>query len=267
MTAVVDAARILRHATRVAIHDLTAMYSWQSWLFGWVTRLIMQVIFYVLIGVLLEDRSAVEFLLVGNIVLMAASGVMFAVQSTQWERYSGTLPLLVAAPGRMMWVYLGRSVEWLADALGTTVIALLVVAPLFDLSLTVGQYAQIIPALFLISVATYGVSTLLGAIVLRKPDTRNIVANLAVGLMAIVSGANFPVTYLPTPIQWLSNVFPVTHGLRAIREIVAGASLSDTSSEIGLTLIVGIAWMTAAALLFERFFEAGRRDGSIAFES
>lgn len=265
MTAVTDSVRVLRHATSFGISELGAVYTWQSWLFGWVLRVVMQIIFYALIGLLLEDPAAVQFLLIGNVTMIAATVAMLSVQSTQWERYAGTFPLLVAAPSRVMWVYLGRSVEWFIDGLATSVIALLVVAPIFGIGLDLAEILRTIPLLLLVIVSTYGLGLLLGALVMRKPDVRNVVQNLATGTMAIVCGVNVPVEFFPQPVQWFAQVFPLTHGLRAVRAVVDGAVFTEVAGDAGLCLLVGVMWMVIAASIFERFAEAGRRDGSIDF--
>lgn len=265
MTALVDSLRVLRHATTFAISELGAIYSWQSWLFGWVLRVITQIIFYALIGILLEDPDLVQFLLIGNVALMAASNIMLAIPSTQWERYAGTLPFLVAAPSRVMWVFLGRSVEWFADALATSTIALAVVAPLFGVPLSPADIARVVPLLLLVIVASYGLATFLGAVVLRKPDVRNVVSNVTIAVMAIVTGANVPIEFFPTPVQWLAQPFPLTHGLEAIRGAVAGQGFADVRGAMITCVLTGAAWMVVAALTFERFAESGRRDGSIEF--
>lgn len=265
MTPVTDSLRVLRHAAVVAFAEIGAMYTWSSWLFGWVLRLIMQITFFALIGVLLDDPALVGFLVIGNVALMAASIVMLAIPSTQWERWAGTLPLLVASPSRVMWVFLGRSVQWFGDALATSVIALLVAAPMFGVDLRPSTTLWLIPLLLLIIVSTYGLATYLGALVMRNPDTRNVVSNVAIGTMAAVTGANVPVAFFPAPIQWLAQGFPLTHGLRAVRDTVAGASFSDIAPDLAWCVLVGAGWMAAAALTFERFAESGRRDGSIEF--
>lgn len=265
MTALTESLRILRHATAFAITELGAIYTWQSWGFGWVLRVIAQIIFYALIGILLDDPNVVQFLLFGNVALIAASNVMRAIPSTQWERYAGTLPLLVAAPSRVMLVFLGRSIEWFADGLATSVIALMIVAPIFGVSITLGQFLLVIPLLLLVIVTTYGMATFLGAIVLRKPDVRNVVSNLTISVMALLTGANIPVEFFAEPIQWFAQIFPLTHGLRAIRETIAGAPWADIGPDVAFCLGVGIVWMVIAALSFERFAEAGRKNGSIDF--
>ncbi|MGH3651312.1 MAG: ABC transporter permease [Acidimicrobiia bacterium] len=265
MTSILDSLRVLRHATAFAIDELGAVYSWHSWTFGWVLRVIAQIIFYTLIGVLVEDPALVQFLLIGNVTLIAAGTAMFAIPSTQWERYAGTLPLLVAAPSRMMWVFLGRSVEWFIDGLATSTIGLVVVAPIFGVPISIREVLWVMPLLLLVIVTTYGLATFLGAVVLRKPDLRNVVLNVTTGVAAIVTGANVPVEFFPTPIQWFAQIFPVTHGLQAIRETIGGARWAEIAPNVAACAAVGIIWIAIAALSFERFAESGRRDGSIEF--
>ncbi len=265
MTAITDSLRILRHATAFSIEELGAIYSWHSWAFGWVLRVIAQIIFYTLIGVLVQDPELVQFLLIGNVTLIAAGTAMFAVSSTQWERYAGTLPLLVAAPSRMMWVFLGRSVHWFIDGLATSTIGLLVVSAIFDVPISLGEAMLVMPLLLLVIVTTYGLATFIGAIVLRFPDTRNLVLNLTTGVVAIVAGANVPVEFFAPPIQWFAQIFPVTHGIQAIRETIDGAGWAEIGPDVAACAVVGLIWITLAAVSFERFAESGRKDGSIEF--
>ncbi len=265
MTAVADSARALRHAVLFAVEELGSIYTWQSWLLGWALRVVAQVVFYALIGILLDDAAQVQFLLVGNVVLMAASNVMLAVQSTQWERYAGTLPLLVAAPSRVLWVFLGRSVEWLADGLGTSLLALFIAAPLFDVPLPGLATVWVVGLLLLTMIAGYGLATFLGALVLRRPDLRNIVANTVIGVMAVITGANVPVEFFTAPVQWLAQLLPLTHGLAAVRHVFAGDPAAAVLADAGWCALAGVAWLLLAAASFERFAEAGRRDGSIEF--
>lgn len=123
----------------------------------------------------------------------------------------------------------------------------------------------VIPLLLLIIVTAYGLATFLGGLVLSRPDFRNVASNVTIGVMAIVVGANIPVTFLPEPIQWFAQIFPITHGLEAIRSTMAGADGGEIARAAALCAVVGAAWTVIAALTFERFAEAGRRDGSIEF--
>ncbi|MEY2468709.1 MAG: type transport system permease protein, partial [Actinomycetota bacterium] len=107
MTAIRRTTRILRYSALGGIQDFFAMYTVGTWVFGWLMRVIVQVIFYALIGSLLHSDARLHFILVGNAVFLAASTTMFVVQSTTWERSGGTLGLLIVAPANPLIVLLG----------------------------------------------------------------------------------------------------------------------------------------------------------------
>ncbi|HVE92480.1 MAG TPA: hypothetical protein VNE62_09320, partial [Actinomycetota bacterium] len=145
MTGFVQTARIFRYSAAVALEDFRTMYTLRSWVFEWLTRIVSQVIFFSLMGKLVESQERVEFLLVGNAVMLASMTVMFVVQTTSWERMTGTLPLLIAAPATPLVVFMGRSVEWIPDALATAVAGLVIVAPMFGVSVPLSKLAAILP--------------------------------------------------------------------------------------------------------------------------
>ncbi len=83
--------------------------------------------------------------------------------------------------------------------------------------------------------------------------------------MAIVTGANVPLAFFPEPVRWLAQAFPLPQGLEAVRGVFAGAGSSADLADAAWCALTGTAWLLVAALAFERFAEAGRRDGSIEF--
>lgn len=257
--------RVFAQATHVAFADMRAMYTWRTWLFAWAGRVVMQVIFFALIGVLLDSPEAVEFLLVGNVAWVAVSITLLSVPSTTWERRLGTLPLLVSSRSPVYVTFLGRSVQWIPDALGTSLIGLVVATMIFDVGFPLPGSLWAIPVLALIVVTTYGMGAFLGGLVLLAMDARNTVSNIVMGVMAIVCGVNVPVDFFPTPVQAFAQLFPLTHGLHAMRSIIASAPVGTVMVDVVWCTLAGLAWFTVASLWFERFAERGRRDGSIEF--
>ena len=258
-------ARVFREATHVAFADMRAIYTWRTWLFAWAGRVVMQVIFFALIGVLLESREAVEYLLVGNVAWVAVTITLLAVPSTTWERRLGTLPLLVSSRSPVYITFLGRSVQWIPDALGTSLIGLLVATFVFDVPFPMPGSMWAIPILVLVVAATYGMGAFLGGVVLVAMDARNTVSNIVMGVMAIVCGVNVPVEFFPTWVQVFAQIFPLTHGLHAIRAVIDGTSAGPVLVDVGWCALAGLAWFVVASLWFERFAERGRQDGSIEF--
>lgn len=258
---------VLRHAAIAGFQDLRSMYSWKTWTTGWLLRVICQVIFYSLLGRLIGDEAQVHYLVVGNAVMLCATTVIFVVQSTTWERFAGTLPLLIAAPASPLVVLFGRSVQWIPDALATSLAALLVVGPLFGLPLPWPRTLLVLPLLLLVTMSTYMMGAVFGSLVLRWTRARNLVSNVVAAVMMAVCGVNVPVSVFPGWTQSLAEVLPLTHGLLAVRGVLAGAGGAGIARQATLEVAVGLGWFAVAAASFRWFAEGGRRDGSLEFGS
>jgi ABC-2 type transport system permease protein len=263
--AILVTGRILRGATTSAFADWRAIYTWRTWTFAWLVRILAQVIFFAMIGRLLGSEDQVRYLLVGNAVMVAAMSAMMVVPSTTWERRAGTLPLLVAAPGSLVTVYLGRSVQWLPDGLLTSTVAFFGVGALFGLGFPMPR-AFLVPLLVLtIAFATYCFGATLGGFVLRAMGARNLVSNAAYVSMMAICGVNVPVAFWPEWVQRLASVLPLTHGLGAVRDLLDGAAMGVVLAGAAREGVVGLGWLVVAIVIFERLARSGRKDGSIEF--
>ena len=255
--------RILGHAARTGYEDYFVEIGVRVWLLGWFLRVVVQVVFFALIGRLLGSEEQVRYLLIGNAVMLAAVGALLSVAGTTWERRAGTLPLLVASPTSPVVVFSGRSLAMAADGVVISMGALLIVAPIFDVSLPWARMPLVVPLVVVVALSTYALGTFLGGLVLHAMSTRNIVSNLAQTTMMAICGVNVPLSYYPDAVQWLAHALPLTHGLLAIRELLAGAGGATVLAYTGAELLVGLGWLALALLTFDRLAEHGRRDGSI----
>jgi ABC-2 type transport system permease protein len=241
------------------------VYTWRTWLFGWLARILCQVAFFSLIGRMIGSPGVTTYLVIGNAVLVVAQAVLLTISSTAWERMAGTLPLLVAAPGSLFTVFAGRSVQWIGDGTVCGAVSLLVVGPLFGIGLPLGGALLAIPILFVVALAVYAFGLALGGIVLRAIELRALAANLSVFALMLLCGVQVPTSFWPRPVAAVADALPVTHGLRAIRALLAHRSGATVALDVALEAAVGLGWLCAAALIFSRLVEAGRSDGSIEF--
>ena len=106
--------------------------------------------------------------------MVALSGVSPAT-STTWERGAGTLPLLVASPTSPLLVLMGRSVFFIANGLAFSVGALLLLPPLFDVSIPWARVPAVVALVALTAVTTYFAATFLGGLVLNATSARRTV--------------------------------------------------------------------------------------------
>ncbi|GIJ43601.1 hypothetical protein Val02_04870 [Virgisporangium aliadipatigenens] len=259
------ALRVVRASAANAMADLRVVYTPVTWTFGWLGRIVMQVVFFALIGVLLDSPERLRFLFVGNAVMVTALEVMMCVASSSWERKAGTLPLLVAAPTRLLPVFVGRSVQWLPSGVATASVALFAVGPAFGVTWTPWRAVAAVGCLVVVAVSTYGFGLAVGAAVLGLPSLRNVSSNVANTVMMLICGVMVPVSFWPGWVGATARALPLTHGVAAVRGLAGDAAPGEVLRDCGLALGVGAAWFLVAGLLFERFAAAGRRTGSIDF--
>jgi ABC-2 type transport system permease protein len=257
---------VLRYAAATGFADFGVMFTWRTWTLGWLSRVLCQVAFFAMIGRLLDSPDVVRYLLIGNAVLIAVVESAFVVASTTWERRAGTLPLLIAAPTSPVVVFCGRSVQWLASGTASASIALLVLAPVFGISLPMPQALLAVPLIGLVSVSAYCFGLVLAGVVLRAMELRNVVGNVIWMGIALLAGVQVPVTFWPGWAQAVSQVLPATtHGLAAIRDLLGSGPLGPVAVRALLELAVALGWLSVAALTFRHLAEQGRRNGAIEF--
>jgi ABC-2 type transport system permease protein len=259
------ALTVMRYAFNAGIADYRAIFTWKSWLLGWMLRVIAQVSFFGLIGVRVADDRAAFYLLIGNALAVAAQTGIFSLNMTSSERWAGTLPLLVASPTSPLVVFSSRGAYLAVDGALSALGALFIAGPAFGLPLPWPRVLAVAPLTAVVAIASYCFGTFLAGIVFRWRVANSLFVLVGyVGLMT-VCGVNVPLSYYPTFVEWIARVLPLTNGLLAIRETFAGEAWSVVIGHAALELAVGLGWMTAAMVSFNRLASGGRRDGTLEF--
>lgn len=255
---------VLAWAARAGAADHSAIFTWKTWLFGWFGRMLAQVLFFTAIGNLIGPGQA-RFLLVGNAALMVTLHGLHTTASTTWEIENGTLPLLVAAPGGPALVLAGRSLFWLPDGLACGVGAITILAPVGGVRLTAGRLALVVCLLVVVALASYCLGLFLGALVLTAADLRNVVSNATLTAMMALCGVEFPRADLGPGLDRVGAVLPLTHGLHAIRGVLAGTAGAHTAVLAAQEAAVGGVWLVAATAVLGLRARRSRRDGAALF--
>lgn len=255
--------RIMRHAFLVGIRDFQIFWTWRTWSFGWLARILTSAAIWVLMGRLTGSPQQLDYLLIGN---AAVAGVgTFAIAAAVWDRWDGVYPLLVASPSSLAPTTIGRMAVWMLHWLGSSAatFAMLILAfgwrpPLHGLLLApVG--------VLLLSISTFCLSVFLGALAGAVPALRNILINLLTTAIIAFCGVSVPVSFWPAPVQWIAAILPCTHGVAAVRLMMADGSGIAILYELGLEIAVAAVWLLLALLAIDHMAERGRRDGSIEF--
>lgn len=265
MIALAPTLNVMRHAFRAGVADYRVIFTWRSWIAGWFVRVIAQVSFFALIGERVADERAAVYLLIGNALAVAAQTGVFSLNMTTSERYSGTLPLLVASPSSPVIVFSSRGSYLAVDGALSALGALVVAGPLFGLDFPWPRVLAVVPLTALVALAAYCFGTFLAGIVFRFREINSLVVNTTyVGLMT-VCGVNVPLSFYPEALEWLSRLLPLTNGLLAIRDVFEGADAATILGNAALEAGVGAGWLTIALLSFNRLAARGRLDGSLDY--
>jgi len=261
------AARVLRFAALSGFQDFGSTWTVWSWGFGLFLRMMTQVAFFTSIGRLVGSDDQVGYLLIGNAVAASAVGCLTATTATTWERGAGTLPLLVASPTSPLLVLMGRSVFFMANGMAFSLGALVLVPPLFDVTIPPSRFPALVALVALVSVTTYFAATFLGGLVLQATAARRTVPQIARLVMMAFCGVSVPRALFPDAVGWVAGLLPLTHGLDGARELLGRGRLDVVMGDVGLEILVGAGWLLLSLATFQRLADAGRRDGSIVFSN
>ena len=265
MTAVTATLNVMHHAFRAGLADYRAIFTWKSWLAGWLVRVIAQVAFFAIIGERLDDDEKTYYLLVGNSILVAALTGVFSLNMTSAERWAGTLPLLVASPSSPVIVFSARGSYLAVDGALSALAALFVAGPLFGMDLPWPAVLAVVPLTAVVALASFCFGTFLAGIVFRFRSINSLVVLTTHVTLMAACGVNVPLSYYPQWLEWLSRALPVTNGLLAIRGVFDGADTGTILGDAALEAAVATGWMAVALASFNQLASRGRRDGSLDY--
>jgi ABC-2 type transport system permease protein len=247
----------------VGYYDLRNFWSLRSWLFGWMLRILSNSLAWVLMGRMLGSLEKQEYLLIGNAVAVGATSALWASNASGWSRFDGTHPLMVIAPTSLVPATMGRTSIWLFNGIATSLASFLVLMLVFDYRPALSQALRVLPLLGLVCLSSFCFALFLGAMVGRRIRLRNLVLDVSGTLFMAGCGVSVPVSFWPRWVQVFVQAVPLTHGLTAIRGILADAPPRVVLRETLLEALVGGAWLVISLFLIDRVAESGRSDGSI----
>lgn len=183
-----------------------------------------------------------SYVILGGSILSFSIGILLGVsRGLITERREGTLESLLLAPSRRFSYFAGITVQWVVTCLGEAALLLLCVAP-FGLHLSHVNWASLLLTFPIALLGLFGMSTVLGALMLATGDTY-VSQNTLFAAMTFLCGFAFPVNYLPLPLQWLGAVLPVSGAVHLLRAaLLNGSSPAQLGQEMLLYLVLGLAY-------------------------
>jgi ABC-2 type transport system permease protein len=220
---------------------------------------VTQMLFFVLLGRAIGVADD-AFYVLGNVLLGATGAcVMGGTMAVANERIYGTLGPLLLTTCRRGVLWTSRSAPYVVNAFAVMAFTLACAYVLGLVHMTAGALAPILLAMAAGSLSCTAFGICVGAMGLRFRNV-NGVANLALMVFVVASGAVVPPGVMPAWINTAGGFLPLTHGIRAARGGVAGRGWSTVGMEVVAEVAVGAGYCLLAFLLL-RLFEAQSRKG------
>jgi ABC-2 type transport system permease protein len=177
----------------------------------------------------------------------------------QWQRWQGTLELLVAAPPRFILTMLPLTIATATTGLYAVVATLFWGRVLFDVPLDVEH-----PWLFALALPVTTIGLGLLGLVLASTFVlyrhASAFSNLLEYPVWLVSGLLVPVSLLPGWVEPISWVLAPTWGVKAVRESALGG---DPATAIGMCVLLSAAYLAVGAATMANFERLARKQATL----
>ncbi len=254
---------------RLRVFAIGGFLSYRA-LFGWLNPYLFVIILLVpsvtqiLFFAYLGRAAGVEndtFYVVGNAVVAAAVPCLFGMADTITdERYTHTLSLLVVSPASRLALFLGRAAPVAANGAIVSGFAFVVGSLVLGVSVPVSAVGSLAVTILVTGFACTGLGIVNASLGLRWRESA-LLSNLILYFLLLAAGVNVPLDLLPGWLSTIAQGLPVTHGVEAARELVAGGSLVGVAPLLAAELAVGLAY-AAVGLFLVRLFEVEARRGA-----
>jgi len=247
-----------------AVFSFRAQFDWLNptmWLTMKFVLSLSQMAFFVFVG--LFAGAPIAFIAIGNALQSISWNTVFSVINiTGHDKWDGTLPLVLATPVNRLPLFTGRAMIHVLDGLLSAAISFFFAAMIFGVDFGQTIAPALIVAVLLTAFTMAGFGLLIGGFCFffRNPM---VFANIFTFVLLIFCGVNFPVENLPAAIQPVSYIFPLTYGLTAARNAIAGQNLLQIAPILAQQFIVGLAAIIIGYLLFRSFENNARKTGKI----
>lgn len=211
-----------------------------------------------------EGASAFGFLLVGSAAMMVVAVALSAIPGALSAGIgNGTLEALLSTPVRAPALLAGMSTFALGMALVRAAV-LIAGGWLLGEQVTATGIPLAAAILLVIVIAHLAIGMISGAMVLAF-RTAGPFSRLALLASSLLGGVYYPTHVIPSWLRSVSDVLPLSYGLRALRPVLLqGASLPAVRTDLLILVVetIGLAVAGCGALWFA--FRYARRQGTLS---
>ena len=230
------------------IGGLTAYRGLINWLSPWIffPTLVIAPIFQILLFVFIGRSAGTEsdeFYVIGNAIQYASIPCIFSMtHAIAGERSQGTLTYILVTPAGRLPLFLGRALPVIANAMIVSAFSLFVSGLLLGIEVPLSAWAPIALVILIAAFSCTGLGLVCAGIGLRVREM-SVLNNVLFGLLLIFTGANVPLDQLPGWMEAIAVRIPLTHAIRAAREVADGSSLGGVSGLLATEALIGAVYV------------------------
>jgi ABC-2 type transport system permease protein len=243
------------------------------WEIVWLVYITANAMAITFIGAGVEDVSGTKvdtaylmtFLMVGALIWSYLS-VLFDVlsETVSWERWEGTIEYTFMSPASRITHLLGMGVYAVVYGIAQIAIMFGVVSLFFDLDLSEANYWGALLVLAVCSVSLVGFGIVAAVLPLLSPEKGQQVSYIVSSLLLLVSGVYYPVDVLPSWMQAIAAVSPVTYALDGSRQaLLEGAGAAQLWEDIWPLLVMGAVFVPLGLWIFHAGESYAKRTGKL----
>jgi ABC-2 type transport system permease protein len=213
----------------------------------------------------IDVERLTTILLIGA-VIWSYLGIIFEIltETVQWERWEGTIEYTFMAPLSRAVHLVGMGLFAVGYGVVRATIVFVVIASFFGLNMPDANFVSAIVLLAIASVSFIGIGMMTAVLPLISPEKGTQVGYIAQGLMLVVSGVYYPVSVLPTWMEWISKISPATYALRGIRDaILEGKGLTTLWGDIWPLIVIGLVSIPLGLEIFRRGERYAKQHGKL----
>jgi ABC-2 type transport system permease protein len=191
------------------------------------------------IGGLAPGVDFVQFLFPGIVAQTVFMTSVFSGLSVVWDREFGFLKELLVAPISRFGIVCGKVLGGTSLAL-VQALAMLLLAPLAGVPVTAPLLLKLVPLLLLMSLTVSSLGILIASR-MRSQQGFQLLMQLLILPMIVMSGAFFPLNKVPDWLAIVARLNPFTYGVDSIRQAfltsLPGAEVAGAPSPLSLTVL------------------------------
>lgn len=192
-----------------------------------------------------------SYWVIGNSFLLCTSTCVFTIGTCfSSERYFGRLRSIIVSPHSKLITILEKGFFPVIESFISVVIGFVIGGSIFSINysnVNIGLYLLIVLVGIFSACGLGMVLSVLGMIT----SEMHFLLNTSSIVLALLTGANFPITMLSSGIRLISYCLPLTRSIQAVNMMVLGENVTKIWSLIGMEAIIGMLYIGISYLLLK----------------